>query len=77
VSDPDSNATITIDAIIHPDGTVLLRAERAGTGDGRVYHIHFTASDPEGSASGVVAVTVPNQRQDAAVDGGELHDSTQ
>ena len=30
------------------DGTVLLRAERAGNGNGRVYHIHFTASDFEG-----------------------------
>jgi hypothetical protein len=72
VSDPNTNATITIDqvtqdeptnglgdgdtavdAIIKADGTVLLRAERSGGGDGRVYHVHFTASDPEGSASGV------------------------
>ena len=95
VSDPEDNATITIDAvtqdeptdgtgdgdttpdaIIHPDGTVLLRAERAGNGDGRVYHVHFTASDPEGSASGVVTVSVPHRKKVPAVDGGELHDST-
>ncbi|MFT7542020.1 MAG: hypothetical protein ACI9K5_002997 [Gammaproteobacteria bacterium] len=67
----------SIDAIINPDGTVLLRAERAGGGDGRVYHIHFTASDYEGSASGVVTVSVPHKKKQAAVDGGELYDSTQ
>lgn len=95
VTDPDSNATITInsvtqdeptngtgdgdtpiDAIINADGTVLLRAERAGGGDGRVYHIHFTASDPEGSASGVVTVCVPKKKKVPAIDGGQLHDST-
>jgi hypothetical protein len=95
VSDPEDNATITIDsvtqdeptnglgdgdtptdAIINADGTVLLRAERSGKGNGRVYHIHFTAADLEGSASGVVDVCVPHNRKRAAVDGGELHDST-
>ena len=91
VSDPNSNATITItsvtqdeptnglgdgdtaiDAVIDNDGTVLLRAERAGTGDGRVYHVHFTATGYEGSASGVVTVSVPHNRKSPAVDGGEL-----
>jgi hypothetical protein len=65
-----------IDAFINRDGTVLLRAERNGKGDGRVYHIHFTASDLEGSASGVVTVCVPHQKNRPAVDGGELYDST-
>lgn len=66
-----------IDAIINPDGTVLLRAERAGKGNGRVYHIHFTASDIEGSVSGVVKVSVPHSKKtDVAIDGGELFDST-
>jgi len=65
-----------IDAFINRDGTVLLRAERNGKGDGRVYHIHFTASDLEGSASGVVTVCVPHQKGRVAVDGGELYDST-
>lgn len=96
VSDPDNNATITIDrvtqdeptngtgdgdtvvdAIINANGTVLLRAERSGNGNGRVYHIHFTASDLEGSASGVVKVVVPHSAKKPAVDGGELYDSTQ
>ena len=95
VSDPDNNATITIDAvyqdeptlgtgsgdtaidaIISGDGTVLLRAERSGNGDGRVYHIHFTAADPEGSASGVVTVCVPHSKKSIAIDGGGVFDST-
>ena len=66
-----------VDAVINNDGTVLLRAERDGGGNGRVYHIHFTASDFEGSASGVVKVSVPHNKKDTAIDGGELYDSTQ
>jgi len=65
-----------IDAVINADGTVLLRAERSGNGDGRVYHVHFIVSDPEGSAAGVVHVFVPHQKKSLAIDGGELHDST-
>lgn len=65
-----------VDAVINSDGTVLLRAERSGKGDGRVYHIHFTASDLEGSASGVVTVCVQRDKKSVAVDGGELYDST-
>jgi len=96
VSDPEDNATITIDgvfqdeptngpddgdtavdAVIDADGTVLLRAERSGTGDGRVYHVSFTAADLEGSDSGVVTVCVPHNKKSIAVDGGAIHDSTQ
>lgn len=67
-----------IDAIISADRTsVLLRAERSGRGDGRVYRIAFTASDFEGSASGVIKVRVPhNKKSEMAVDGGERFDST-
>lgn len=65
-----------IDAIIDGDA-VLVRAERSGKGDGRVYHIHFTASDFEGSASGMVTVTVPQSKKKTAVDGGELFNSTE
>lgn len=66
-----------VDAIINADGTVLLRAERSGKGNGRVYHIHFTASDFEGGCSNVVNVSVPHdKRGDVAIDGGELFDST-
>ncbi len=38
--------------------------------------LHFTASDPEGSASRVVVVSVPHKKNSAAIDGGELFDST-
>ncbi len=72
-----------------PDGagigtdTARVRAERAGTrrppGDGRMYHIHFEASDGRGGAcSGVVNVGVPHDRRPGsiAVDDGESYDST-
>jgi len=66
-----------IDAIITGDATVLLRAERSEKGNGRVYHIHFTAADIEGSVSGAVKVFVPrNQATSVTIDGGELFDST-
>lgn len=67
-----------IDAIINADGTsVLLRAERSGKGDGRVYRVSFTASDYEGSSSGVVKVVVPKSKKtDVAIDSGVSFDST-
>lgn len=72
-----------------PDGqgvgtaTAEVRAERSGTakvpGDGRVYHIGFTASDGQGgTCSGEVLVGVPHDlRGEPPVDGGALYDSTQ
>lgn len=65
-----------IDAIINQDGTVLIRAERSGNGDGRVYRIDFTASDLEGSSSGFVIVTVAKKKKEPAVDSGQNHVST-
>ena len=65
-----------VDATINANGTVFLRAERSGKGNGRVYHVHFTASDIEGSSSGVVTVCVPHSKKSVAIDGGELYDST-
>lgn len=62
--------------------TASVRAERAGSksvpGNGRIYHIAFTASDGlGGSCSGTVLVSVPHdQRGAAAVDDGPLFDST-
>jgi hypothetical protein len=60
-----------------PDTGILLRAERSGTGNGRVYRIAFTASDYEGSTSGVVVVTVPHSVRKPAIDSGGIFDSTQ
>jgi hypothetical protein len=43
--------------------SVLLRAERSALGDGRVYRVTFTATDPNGaSCSGVVKVGVPRDQ---------------
>lgn len=60
---------MAIDEVID-GGMVLLRAERSGRGDGRVYRVSFTASDFEGSAFGVVFVTVPHSQKRPAIDSG-------
>ncbi len=59
--------------------TAELRAERAGGGNGRVYHVFFTAVDPHGnSCAGEVLVGVPVHQGSGgeAVDDGPLYDST-
>jgi WD40-like Beta Propeller Repeat len=57
------------DAIDEGDGEVRVRAERNPHGDGRVYRIAFTASDPGGaSCSGIAKVAVPRHRKKPAVD---------
>lgn len=71
-----------------PDGagvgtsTAMVRAERSGSrqnpGNGRVYHIRFTANDGNGgSCSGVVQVGVPHDRggQEGPVDDGPRYNS--
>jgi VCBS repeat-containing protein len=91
------NANITIVSIFQdervgkdkysPDGkgigtnTAQIRAERSGTGNGRVYHISFTATDGQGgSCSGKVRVAVPHDQDPPidldAIDGGPLYNST-
>jgi hypothetical protein len=77
------------DAHSLPDGTGVgtntaqVRAERAETrhapGDGRMYHIHFEATDGKGGVcTSLVNVGVPHDRRPGGVivDGGELYDST-
>jgi hypothetical protein len=68
-----------------PDATGLgtntahVRAERAGTGDGRVYHIGFTADDGKGgTCTAEVKVCVPHDqgKGKTCVDQGSLFDST-
>jgi hypothetical protein len=50
---------------------VLLRPERSGTGDGRVYRIAFALSDGlGGSCTGTVTVAVPHDQSKPAVDSG-------
>jgi hypothetical protein len=56
--------------------TVELRAERSGTGDGRVYRVAYTASDPSGAAcTGMVVVEAPHNQKDKAVDSGGTFNS--
>jgi len=94
VADPDGDpVTLTVTGITQdeplgetcPDatgvgaGTASVRAERAGGGDGRVYHVSFTASDGHGGqCSGMVTVCVPHDQRSGhvCVDKGPLIDST-
>lgn len=75
----------TGDGDTSPDGagvgtlTASVRAERAGNGNGRVYHIGFTADDGNGGrCSAEVTVGVPKSqgKKGAPVDDGALFDST-
>jgi hypothetical protein len=87
----DEPVDATDDGAFAPDGVLIdttgygipstagVRAERDGEGNGRVYHISFTADDGWGGmCSGEVLVTVPiNIGEDGeAVDDGPLYDST-
>ena len=67
-----------------PDGagvgtaTAQVRAERAGNGNGRVYHITFSATDGRGgSCGGEVIVRVPRDQspKGAAIDDGAIYNS--
>jgi hypothetical protein len=63
------------DAVIQGQA-VLLRAERAGNGNGRVYQVSFTATESKGgSCTGTVNVTVPHDKQSTAIDDGQLYNS--
>jgi hypothetical protein len=66
------------DAIVGPDGSVRLRAERSGPGDGRVYRITVTATDSCGNAAACsveVQVRHDRRRGSVAVDSGQSHDA--
>ena len=67
------------DAVIH-GSKVLLRAERSGSSNGRVYRLHFTATKHSGeSCTGSVDVWVPKSLKPGLpmIDDGQLYDSTQ
>lgn len=70
-----------------PDGmgvgtsTAQVRAERSGTkkvpGNGRFYHVSYTATDPYGyTCGGEVLVAVPHDQSHTPIDDGALYDST-
>jgi len=76
VNEPGAGAGST-----SPDAGLLplaVRAERNGTGDGRVYHIAFTADDGKGgTCSGTTPVCVQHDQGqgNSCIDGGPLFDS--
>ena len=48
---------------IDEDGNIYLRAERSGTGSGRIYTITYSATDASGNSSSVSAsVSVPHNQ---------------
>lgn len=56
--------------------TVNLRAERSGNGDGRVYHVQFTATDGNGGiCTGEVTVCVPHDKSGTCTDEGPTQPS--
>jgi hypothetical protein len=66
--DPNYDATVgegntTGDIQVDAGGNIYLRAERSGTGSGRVYTITYTATDASGNtASTSATVTVPHNQ---------------
>lgn len=66
------------DAEITSGNQVLLRAERSGDGDGRVYVITLTPTDTSGnSLSSSIGVRVNYDKKTEAVDSGQAYDATQ
>lgn len=80
--DGESSGHTSPDATGVGNSAALLRAERDGTGDGRVYAIQFKATDSAGNeCSGeVVASSVVHDqsgRSLSPIDNGQVYDSTQ
>jgi len=85
LQDEHVKATGTGSGNTSPDATLsplAVRAERDGNpkspGNGRVYHINFTADDGQGgTCSGSVTVCVPHDQRPGStcVDEGPLYDS--
>jgi len=74
---PNGSGHTDIDGIGVGTPQASVRAERDGTGDGRIYEIRFTATDSFGaSCSGAVFVGVPHDRRDTPVDSRVRYDST-
>jgi hypothetical protein len=63
------------DAFIIGKNFVLLRAERNGHGNGRVYEITFIAKDSnDNESTGTVQVCVPSSKGQACIDDGQNYD---
>ncbi len=66
------------DAEVTEDGRVLLRAERSGKSDGRVYQLTVTATDAcDNSSSESVSVKVNHDKKKEAIDSGQNYDATE
>lgn len=91
ITDPEGETIeLTVDSVFQDEPTggvasafgvrtrnVRVRATRAETGDGRVYHLRFTAADPHrANCRGEVTVCVPKERGGTCGDGGRRFDST-
>lgn len=66
------------DAVIEA-GSTMVRAERLGIGNGRVYEVSFEARDESGGfCTGAVKVSIPHSLKKGltAINDGQLHDST-
>ena len=64
-----------VDAVLVRD-RLLLRAERAGRGDGRVYRVTFRADTAGGqSCTGSVTVGVPRDGKSTPIDSGQAYES--
>ena len=79
VNDVGDGATCPDGVVSSVDGA-FLRSERSGSGDGRVYHVRFTAADGNGGAcEGEATVCVPHDRGrgSVCVDQGALFDAAE
>ena len=74
----DDDGNTMPDAFLGLGNDFEIRAERDGEGNGRVYHVSFTASDATASCVGTVqiAVNLNEGRNGAAIDDGPLYDAT-
>lgn len=67
---------------VSPDGsglgtnTTSIKSERAGAGDGRIYHICFNAGDGKGGmCNSEVVVLIPHAQGQTGIDSGSIDDS--
>ncbi|MFC1880657.1 bifunctional metallophosphatase/5'-nucleotidase [Thermodesulfobacteriota bacterium] len=79
----DESVDTSGDGSFSPDGagigtdTASIRAERDGSGNGRIYHIEFMATDDMGGVCvNFVSVGVPLNKQDDPIDDGASYDSS-
>jgi uncharacterized repeat protein (TIGR01451 family) len=73
-----ADGNTAVDGQIGTGNSFAVRAERSGAGDGRVYHVFFSATDGAGgSCTGSATVGVPHDQgpNGGPVDGGALFNS--